>query len=231
MHHLAPSLFKCILIASLPFLVSGCRQESPSPATSASTPSSSPPTASASTNASSPSATSPQANLSKESPAVPSEIATFGAGCFWGVEHIFRHQVPGVLDAVSGYSGGTTENPTYKQVCSDDTGHAEVVQVTFDPAKTSYDKIVDAFFRLHDPTQVNRQGPDIGDQYRSVIFYHSESQKQIAERVKAERQKKLTKPIATTIEPAKAFYKAEEYHQRYYDKTGKQPYCHVLRPD
>jgi methionine-S-sulfoxide reductase len=162
---------------------------------------------------------------------VPSEIATFGAGCFWGVEHIFRHEVPGVLDAVSGYSGGKIENPTYKQVCYDDTGHAEVVQVTFDPAKTSYDKIVDAFFRLHDPTQVNRQGPDIGDQYRSVIFYHSESQKQIAERVKAERQKKHAKPIATTIEPAKTFYKAEEYHQRYYDKTGKQPYCHFLRPE
>lgn len=231
MHHPAPSFLKCLLIASLPFLVSGCRQESPSPAKSASIPSSSPTRTPAAPDSPSPSTASSPAQLSKESPAVPSEIATFGAGCFWGVEHIFRHEVPGVLEAVSGYSGGKVENPTYKQVCYDDTGHAEVVQVTFDPAKTSYDKIVDAFFRLHDPTQVNRQGPDIGDQYRSVIFYHSESQKQIAERVKAERQKKHTKPIATTIEPAKTFYKAEEYHQRYYDKTGKQPYCHILRPE
>lgn len=159
------------------------------------------------------------------------EVATFGAGCFWGVEHIFRHQVPGVIDAVSGFSGGKTANPSYKQVCYDDTGHAEVVQVTFDPSKTSYDKIVDAFFRLHDPTQVNRQGPDIGDQYRSVIFYHSEAQKEIAERVKGERQKKHSKPIATTIEAFKSFYKAEDYHQRYYDKTGKEPYCHILRPE
>lgn len=160
-----------------------------------------------------------------------SELATFGAGCFWGVEHIFRHKVPGVLDSATGFAGGKVANPSYKQVCTDETGHAEVVQLTFDPTKTTYDKLVDAFFRLHDPTQVNRQGPDIGDQYRSVIFYHSDAQKQIAERVKGEYQKKFSKPIATTIEPFRAFYKAEDYHQRYYDKTGKEPYCHILRPE
>lgn len=167
----------------------------------------------------------------QEPPAVKLEIATFGAGCFWGVEHIFRHQVPGVVEAVSGYAGGKLDNPTYRQICDGDTGHAEVVQVTFDPAKTSYEKITDAFFRLHDPTQVNRQGPDIGDQYRSVIFYHNDDQKAIAEKVKAERQKKHAKPIATRIEPASKFYKAEDYHQRYYDRTGKEPYCHVLRSE
>lgn len=169
--------------------------------------------------------------MSKEHSMQTTEVATFGAGCFWGVEHIFRHQVPGVIDAVSGFSGGKTENPTYRQVCYDNTGHAEVVQVTFDPSKASYEKIVDAFFRLHDPTQVDRQGPDIGDQYRSVIFYHSDAQKEAAQRVKASYQKKFSKPIATTIEPFRSFYKAEDYHQRYYDKTGKQPYCHVLRPE
>jgi methionine-S-sulfoxide reductase len=159
------------------------------------------------------------------------EKALFGAGCFWGVEHIFRKDVPGVVEAVSGYAGGKTANPTYEQVCDHDTGHAEVVLVTFDPAKVSYEKLVDAFFRLHDPTQVNRQGPDIGDQYRSVIFYYTPEQKKTAEEVKARRATKHTKPIATTIEPAPEFYKAEEYHQKYYIKHNKQPYCHVLRPD
>lgn len=159
------------------------------------------------------------------------ETALFGAGCFWGVEHIFRNQVPGVVEAVSGYSGGKTKNPTYQEVCNEPTGHAEVVRVKFDTTKTSYKNIVDAFFRLHDPTQVNRQGPDIGDQYRTVIFYYSPQQKQIAEEVKAARAPKYSKPIATTIEPAQEFYRAEEYHQRYYEKTGKQPYCHVLLPE
>lgn len=159
------------------------------------------------------------------------EKALFGAGCFWGVEHIFRKDVPGVVDAVCGYAGGKTVKPTYEEVCDHTTGHAEVVQVTFDPAKISYEKLVDAFFRLHDPTQVNRQGPDIGDQYRSVIFYYSPEQKKAAEEVKARRAPKYTKPIATVIEPAPEFYKAEDYHQKYYIKHGKEPYCHVLRPE
>lgn len=157
--------------------------------------------------------------------------AVFGAGCFWGVEHIFRMQVPGVLDAVSGYSGGKISNPTYQQVSYEDTGHAEVVQVTYDPSKVSYETLVDVFFRLHDPTQINRQGPDIGEQYRSVIFYATEEERATAEAVKARRQTRLKNPIATTIEPAQTFYKAEEYHQRYYQKTGKQPYCHFLQPE
>lgn len=165
------------------------------------------------------------------SAAARTETALFGAGCFWGVEHIFRTEVPGVIDAVSGYSGGKTVNPTYKQVCYDDTGHAEVVLVTFDPAKISYEQLVDVFFRLHDPTQVNGQGPDLGDQYRSVIFYNSPEQKAAAEAVKARRAPKYKQPIATTIEPAQTFYKAEDYHQRYYQTTGKQPYCHFLRPE
>jgi len=159
------------------------------------------------------------------------EHAMFGAGCFWGVEHIFRKQVPGVIDAVSGYAGGTLENPTYEQVCRHDTGHAEVVQVTFDPSKVTYEQLVDYFFRLHDPTQVDGQGPDLGDQYRSVIFYYTPEQKATAEAVKKRRAPKYSRPIATTIEPASTFYKAEGYHQRYYERTGKTPYCHVLRPD
>lgn len=159
------------------------------------------------------------------------EKALFGAGCFWGVEHIFRKQVPGVIDAVSGYAGGTQVNPTYEQVCSGTSGHAEVVEVTFDPSKTTYEQVVDAFFRLHDPTQVDRQGPDIGDQYRSVIFYSTPEQKRIAEAVKARRAPKYSRPIATTIEAASTFYRAEGYHQKYYERTGKTPYCHVLRPE
>lgn len=159
------------------------------------------------------------------------EQAMFGAGCFWGVEHIYRTQIPGVIDAVSGYAGGRTKNPTYEEVCSGTTGHVEVVLVTFDTGKTNYDAIVDAFFRMHDPTQVNRQGPDIGEQYRSVIYYYNDGQRATAEAVKARRQPKHSKPIATTVEPAPEFYKAEEYHQKYYIRKGTLPYCHTLRPD
>jgi len=162
--------------------------------------------------------------------AAKTDTALFGAGCFWGVEHIFRQQ-PGVIDAVSGYAGGKTKSPTYKQVCYEDTGHAEVVRVTFDPSKISYEQLVDIFFRLHDPTQVNGQGPDIGDQYRSVIFANTPEQARVAQAVKERRAGKHTRPIATTIEPDATFYKAEDYHQRYYEKTGKQPYCHFLRPE
>jgi methionine-S-sulfoxide reductase len=174
--------------------------------------------------------TTAQTPKTQEPPAPKTELATFGAGCFWGVEHIFK-DVAGVKDAVSGYSGGRVKNPTYRQICEEDTGHAEVVQLTFDPSVVSYEALVDIFFRLHDPTQVNRQGPDIGDQYRSVIFYHDEAQKQTAEKVKAARAPKYKKPIATSIEAAQTFYKAEDYHQDYYVKTGKEPYCHFLRPE
>jgi peptide-methionine (S)-S-oxide reductase len=155
------------------------------------------------------------------------ELATFGAGCFWGVEVTFR-QIPGVIEAVSGYSGGTMPNPTYEDVCSDRTGHAEVVQVTFDPSKVAYDKLLDVFFTSHDPTQVNRQGPDVGRQYRSAVFYHSAEQRVAAEAAKERWAKsgKWKKPIATEISPAGPFWQAEEYHQRYLEKHGLAS-CHV----
>jgi len=155
------------------------------------------------------------------------ELATFGAGCFWGVEVAFR-QIPGVLDALAGYSGGTMPNPSYQDVCSDRTGHAEVVQVTFDPARVSYDRLLDAFFTSHDPTQLNRQGPDVGRQYRSAIFYHSEAQREAAEAAKRkwEASGRWKRPIVTEISPAAPFWKAEEYHQRYLEKRGLAS-CHV----
>ena len=155
------------------------------------------------------------------------EKATFGAGCFWGVESFFR-QVPGVSDAACGYAGGRLDNPTYKQVCTDETGHAEVVEVTFDPAKLSYGKLVAVFFANHDPTTPNRQGPDVGTQYRSVIFAHSPEQERIARAKKAalEASGKFKRPVVTTIEPAARFWRAEEYHQRYFEKNGL-PSCHV----
>jgi peptide-methionine (S)-S-oxide reductase len=154
------------------------------------------------------------------------EIATFGAGCFWGIEAAFR-RVPGVLDAIVGYSGGKTANPTYKDVCTDETGHAEVVQVTFDPAKLSYEKLLDAFWSMHDPTQVNRQGPDFGSQYRTAIFIHSPEQEAAAKKSKAalDASGKFRRPIATEITPAGTFYRAEEYHQRYLEKRGAAS-CH-----
>lgn len=150
-----------------------------------------------------------------------SEIATFGAGCFWGVEAAFR-RVPGVLDAVSGYSGGQTQNPTYRDVCSDTTGHAEVVQVTFDPDKVSYQQLLDVFWKMHDPTQVNRQGPDFGTQYRTAIFFHSPEQEAIAKKSKQtlDASGRFRRPISTEITPAGPFWPAEEYHQRYLEKRG-----------
>jgi peptide-methionine (S)-S-oxide reductase len=155
------------------------------------------------------------------------EKATFGAGCFWGVEAAFR-QVPGVADAVVGYSGGTMENPTYRDVCTDTTGHAEVVQVTYDPAKLSYDQLLDVFWKLHDPTQVNRQGPDFGKQYRSAIFFHTPEQEKTARAAKERLGKsgRFSRPIATEITPAGPFYKAEDYHQRYLEKRGITS-CHI----
>jgi peptide-methionine (S)-S-oxide reductase len=155
------------------------------------------------------------------------EKATFGAGCFWGVESFFR-EVPGVLDAESGYAGGSVSNPTYKQVCSDRTGHAEVVEVTFDPEKVSYESLLDVFFANHDPTTLDRQGPDVGSQYRSVVFFHSPEQERAA-RAKMEMLKisgRFKRPIVTTLEPAPTFWRAEEYHQRYFEKNGL-PSCHV----
>ena len=149
------------------------------------------------------------------------EKATFGAGCFWGVEQTFR-DTKGVSSAVSGYAGGFTENPTYEDVCSHATGHAEVVEVEFDPAVVSYGELLDVFWANHDPTTLNRQGPDVGDQYRSVIFYHSPEQKTAAEASKAamDQSGKFRRPIVTVIESAPTFYRAEEYHQRYLERRG-----------
>ncbi len=154
-------------------------------------------------------------------------LATFGAGCFWGVEETF-HAVPGVLDAVSGYEGGMTEHPNYEDVCTDRTGHAEVVQVMFDPVVVSYEKLLETFWANHDPTQHNRQGPDVGTQYRSVIFTHSDDQRRLAEASKTalEKSGKWKSPIVTQIEPAQTFYRAEDYHQRYLEKRGLGS-CHV----
>jgi peptide-methionine (S)-S-oxide reductase len=154
------------------------------------------------------------------------EIATFGAGCFWGIEAAFQ-RIPGVIEAVSGYSGGHTENPTYKEVCTDETGHAEVVQVTYDPAKVSFEQLLDAFWAMHDPTQKNRQGPDFGSQYRTAIFFHTPEQESAAKRAKAalEASGKLKRSIATEITAAGTFYRAEEYHQKYLEKRGATS-CH-----
>jgi peptide-methionine (S)-S-oxide reductase len=150
------------------------------------------------------------------------EKATFGAGCFWGVEERFR-QVAGVKSATSGYAGGTTANPSYEDVCSHRTGHAEVVEVEFDPAQVSFEDLLEVFWANHDPTTRNRQGPDVGSQYRSVVFYHSPAQQAAAEEKKAELEArgKFRRPIVTEIEPAPAFYRAEEYHQRYLEKHGR----------
>lgn len=155
------------------------------------------------------------------------EKATFGAGCFWGVEATFR-QVPGVISTTSGYVGGQLENPTYEDVCSDKTGHAEAVEIQFDPQTVSYEDLLNVFWTNHDPTTVNRQGPDVGTQYRSAIFYHSPEQKEIAERSKAEQghSGRFSKPIVTEITPVSTFYPAEEYHQRYLEKRGLSS-CHV----
>ena len=149
------------------------------------------------------------------------ETATFGAGCFWGVEERFR-TTEGVTDTEVGYAGGHTQNPTYQQVCSHTTGHAEVVQLRYDPEQITYEDLLAIFFEMHDPTQVNRQGPDVGDQYRSVIFYHTDAQKQAAEKMKAELDASgaYARPVATQIEPAPTFWPAEDYHQEYFRKRG-----------
>jgi peptide-methionine (S)-S-oxide reductase len=152
------------------------------------------------------------------------QTATFAAGCFWGIEAAFR-QVPGVLDAIVGYTGGHTSNPSYEQVCSDRTGHAEAIEVTFDPDITTYDKLLDLFWTMHDPTQVNRQGPDVGSQYRSAIFFHSPEQQMQAVASRERAQASQPRPIATEIAAAGPFYRAEDYHQRYFERHNIA--CHV----
>ncbi|MEG9434001.1 peptide-methionine (S)-S-oxide reductase MsrA [Terriglobus sp. ADX1] len=153
--------------------------------------------------------------------------ATFAAGCFWGVEARLA-EISGVLETAVGYEGGTLDNPTYKDVCTDQTGHAEVVEVTFDPSRVSYDALLDHFFALHDPTQLNRQGPDWGTQYRSVIFTHNEEQHReaIAKIAELNAAGVFRGPIVTAVEPASSFWKAEEYHQRYLEKRGMVA-CHI----
>ena len=147
--------------------------------------------------------------------------ATFGAGCFWGVEAKFR-EVPGVSDVAVGYEGGSMPNPTYKDVCTDQTGHAEVVEVDYDPAKVSYEELLRVFFGIHDPTQLNRQGPDYGKQYRTAIFFHDAAQEAAARKTKDELEAagKFRRKIVTEIVPATTFYRAEDYHQRYFEKHG-----------
>lgn len=153
------------------------------------------------------------------------ETAIFAAGCFWGVEAAF-HQVPGVLDAVSGYTGGTAENPSYRDVCSGRTGHAEAVKVTYDPQKVTYEHLLGVFWRIHDPTTLNRQGPDVGSQYRSAIFVSGDEQREQAKQSLNREQQNYSAPIVTQIQDAAPFYRAEEYHQRYFERNGVA--CHVI---
>ena len=157
------------------------------------------------------------------------EVITLGSGCFWCTETIFR-KLKGVQSAVSGYSGGDKENPTYREVCSGTTGHAEVVQVTFDPAVISVEEMLEVFWKTHDPTTLNRQGNDVGTQYRSVIFFHSEEQKSIAERLKTKLDAShiWSDPIVTEITPFSKFYPAEDDHQDYFERNGYQPYCQLV---
>lgn len=158
------------------------------------------------------------------------EFATVGGGCFWCTEAVFQ-KLPGVISIASGYAGGHTENPTYPQVCGGDTGHAEVIQIEFDPQKISYQKLLHYFWEAHDPTTLNRQGADEGTQYRSIILYSSEAQRLAAEKSKLEAQANFKSPIVTQIVPLKKFYKAEDYHQDYYNENSAQPYCQaVIRP-
>lgn len=152
------------------------------------------------------------------------ERAIVAGGCFWGVEHLLK-SIPGVVKVTSGYTGGHVVSPSYQDVCSGLTGHAEAVEVVFDPERVDYETILKAFFEIHDPTQQNKQGPDVGHQYRSAIFYLTEKQRRAAIKLKEELEKKGLK-VATEVTPGTVFYEAEEYHQKYYDKTGKAPYCH-----
>jgi peptide-methionine (S)-S-oxide reductase len=151
--------------------------------------------------------------------------AIFAAGCFWGVQYYFD-QVPGVVKTTVGYTGGHTEDPTYEEVCTHTTGHAEAVKIEFDPSEITYEDLVRHFFRMHDPTQLNRQGPDVGDSYRTAIFYFDDEQEQIVERIKNEAQARWDKPIVTEITMAGPFYEAEDYHQKFTERTGRGM-CHI----
>ncbi|MDD5010978.1 MAG: bifunctional methionine sulfoxide reductase B/A protein [Phycisphaerae bacterium] len=157
-------------------------------------------------------------------PAVKTETAYFAGGCFWGVEHLLQ-RLPGVISAASGYMGGVVTSPTYKQVSGGSTGHAETVKVVYDPSKLTFEDLARAFFEIHDPTEINRQGPDIGAQYRSAVFYVNDAQRLSAQKLINELEKNGFR-VATALEPAKEFFRAEEYHQDYYVKSGKEPYCH-----
>jgi peptide-methionine (S)-S-oxide reductase len=156
------------------------------------------------------------------------KLAVFGAGCFWGVESAFR-AVEGVVDVAVGYAGGTVPKPNYRTVCSGKTGHAEVVQVEYDPARVTFEQLLEVFWQIHDPTTLNRQGPDFGTQYRSIIFYSDEHERKAAEESKRrlDQSGKLPRPVVTQIAPAAEFYRAEEYHQRYYERMGIAPTCGI----
>ena len=156
------------------------------------------------------------------------KLAVFGAGCFWGVESAFR-AVEGVIDVAVGYAGGTVPKPSYRTVCSGKTGHAEVVQVEYDPARVSFEQLLEVFWQIHDPTTLNRQGPDFGTQYRSIVFYSDEHERKVAEESKRrlDESGKLGRPVVTQIVPAAEFYRAEEYHQRYYERMGIAPTCGI----
>jgi peptide-methionine (S)-S-oxide reductase len=171
-------------------------------------------------------------NAAPESTNAPQklEVATIGGGCFWCAEAVFQ-RIPGVKSVVSGFAGGTTPNPTYEQVCTGDTGHAEVVQIEFDPSLITYDKLLEVFWEAHDPTTLNRQGDDAGTQYRSIILYSNEAQKSAAEKSKAEAARHFSSPITTQIVPLTKFYPAEKYHQNYYNEHQNRNYCQfVIRP-
>ncbi|MCE2823725.1 MAG: peptide-methionine (S)-S-oxide reductase MsrA [Bacteroidota bacterium] len=161
------------------------------------------------------------------SPSGLTEIATLGGGCFWCVEAVY-HELRGVLKVESGYTGGRISDPTYREVCSGMTGHAEVVQVTFDPAQLSFADVLRVFFTVHDPTTLNRQGNDVGTQYRSVIYYHTEQQRETAEAIKTEAAEAWDNPVVTEISAAEKFYKAEDYHQNYYRENPNQGYCSFI---
>lgn len=163
-------------------------------------------------------------------PTNSTELATLGGGCFWCTEALFQ-MLPGVKSVISGYAGGRTENPTYKQICEGNTGHAEVIQIEFDPQKVSFDTILETFWEAHDPTTLNRQGADVGTQYRSIILYHDPAQKAAAEKSKAAAQQHFSQPIVTEIVPLQKFYKGEDYHQDYYRTNPNQGYCRmVIKP-
>ena len=167
------------------------------------------------------------AQMNNQKSSGQTDTAVFGGGCFWCLDAQFK-LVDGVKSVLSGYAGGTISNPTYEQVCSETTGHAEVIKVEFDPSKISYEDLLRKFFHAHDPTTLNRQGPDVGTSYRSIILYRDENQESIAKNVKAEAQKEWPDPIVTEIVPLKAFYKAEDYHQDYFAKNPTQGYCRLV---